>query len=209
MTRCRTLPGQLTLALRPARPVEAPKALRTAQAARAPGRGREAPFAAPLATRAHGGSDPRQPCEGCPAKARCVEPCELLNALLSPEVIEAHAERSSLVVMGRLDGRQGAPVDEAFVTLHAALVDHEHETHDWPVLASLVVPELRAWVAELPTAERETVLAVLAGKERPQIAEERNVTRQSVHRAYHRARRTLLARAKAHLERAGVTPRQG
>lgn len=143
-----------------------------------------------------GGPSAARPCEGCPSRASCREPCELLEALVPPEEVPASREIGSPALM------RGGGRDASCQVPHVALAPEEGR-EQWPAAASLLVPMIRRWVARLPCVQRSVVRGVLAGKSLAQIARDAGVTRQATHKSLTVARKELLRRVERYVARRG------
>lgn len=125
-----------------------------------------------------GGPDPAAPCEGCPRRARCGAPCALLAALLPDEDATAWNEVSSPALMA------GRGVDEAFMTMPAALVAEE-PAELWPeIVARYGGERLRAAMAGLTAPQRAVLDLYLGGLSRSEIGTGRGTSRQATHKVF-------------------------
>lgn len=125
-----------------------------------------------------GGPNPNAPCEGCPRRARCVTPCSLLAALLPAEDATAWNEVSSPALMA------GRGVDEAFMTMPAALIADE-PADLWPeIVARYGGERLRAAMAGLTAQQRAVLDLYLRGLSRAEIGTGRGTSRQATHKVF-------------------------
>lgn len=123
-----------------------------------------------------------KPCEGCPKRASCKAPCEELLALLPPEEIRAPNEISSPALMA------GRGYSESFMVRHPALMACDDEGPLlWPVIVAEFAPLIRSALEVLTPTQRELMGRVLAGQTRAQAKHLRGVSRQSIHKVWHKA----------------------
>lgn len=146
--------------------------------------------------RDYGGPDPSAPCVGCPKRARCKAPCDLLAAALPPEEVDHRREVRSSVLSE--PGRQDGGHDEGFITIPdewagdlANVHSREGTTGRWEAFTEAHGGErLRELVASplvLTRPQRTVVEQMLLGRERVEIRVARSTSRQSVHKVVHAA----------------------
>lgn len=125
-----------------------------------------------------GGPDPTRPCEGCPKRARCAAPCAALAQFLPDEDTTAWNEVSSPALMA------GRGVDEAFMTMPAALAGEE-PAEVWPeVVARYGGERLRAALSDLTPQQRDVLELYLGGFSRAEIGTSRETSRQATHKVF-------------------------
>lgn len=131
-----------------------------------------------LATVQAGGPDPRRPCDGCALHSRCRAPCVLLAPLVPPEETTAWNEVSSPALMA------GRGVDEAFMSMPAALVDDDPDEL-WPeVVAHYGGARLRGAMESLTPQQHDVLSLFLGGLSRAEIGVGRGTSRQATHKVF-------------------------
>lgn len=131
-----------------------------------------------LATVPAGGPDPKRPCEGCALRARCKAPCALLSALVPAEEATAWNEVSSPALMA------GRGVDEAFMSMPAALIDDDPDEL-WPeVVAHYGGARLRGAMESLTPQQHDVLSLFLGGLSRAEIGVGRGTSRQATHKVF-------------------------